>query len=730
MPNPAPRFLHVRDLWDAAQAATLDELGLLVYRSNLLGADRRITNTGGGNTSAKIAATDPLSGAPVEVLWVKGSGGDLRTSTAANFASLYQDRLVALQQTYAGFAPRGPKTEAEDRMVGSYPHCTFGLNPRAPSIDTPLHAFVPRRHVDHMHPDAVIAIAASERAEELTAEIYGDEVAYLPWQRPGFELGLRLQELWAARPGLKGVVLGMHGLISAADDAKACYELTLTLIEKAARFVAARAAARPAFGGPACESLSGARRAEVLTEVLPWLRGRLSVGQRLIATVQDDDAMLRFACSRDAARLAALGTSCPDHFLRTKIEPLFVDWDPAGGDVAALRAKLEAGLDAYRQRYRSYYEACRRPDSPPIRGDDPTVVVIPGVGTIGFGRNKSESRVTTEFYVCATEVMRGAEAVDRYVALPRQEAFDIEYWALEEAKLRRMPAERELARRVVVVVGAGHGIGRAAALRLAADGAHVVCADLDLAAAQRVADELTARHGLGIGVAGTGISGCGPAVAVAVDVTDRASVAAMVDAAVLAYGGLDHLVVTAGIYIAPGRDGRNGDADWRRTFEVNVTGSWLCADEARRIFDLQGLDGSVVLTTSVNATVSKRGSLPYDTSKAAANHLVRELAIELAPRVRVNAIAPATVVAGSTMFGRERVIASLIKYGIAFDEDESDDALRDKLAGFYAERTLTRAPVRPEHQAEAIAFLVSERSSRTTGQVISVDGGLHEAFLR
>ena len=726
---------HVDHLWDDGEAAGLGPVELLVYRSNLLGADRRITNTGGGNTSAKVAAPDPLTGAATEVLWVKGSGGDLRTSVRANFASLYQPKLLALRELYARQPERGVKTPAEDRMVELYPRCAFDCNPRAPSIDTPLHAFVPLAHVDHVHPDAVIALAASADGERLTQEIYGDQVAWLPWQRPGFELALRLEELWRDRPGLLGVVLGGHGLLCGAADAKGCYELTLSLIEMAARSLAERAAeraaGRPNFGGVAVPALDDSRRRELWNDLLPWLRGRVSTpARRQIGTVHDAAALLGFVGSRDAARLSKLGTSCPDHFLRTKIQPLFVAWDPVAESLDLLKERLDDGLARYQVDYREYYEACKRPDSPAIRDVAPSVVLIPGLGMVTWGKNKSESRVTAEFFACAVEVMRGAEAASRYLALPRQEAFDIEYWLLEEAKLRRQPPERELARRVALVVGAGNGIGRAAALRLAADGAAVVCADLELAADERTAAELVAAHGVGVGVAGTGISGCGPAIAAAVDVRDRASVATLMARTVLAYGGLDHVVVTAGVYPAPDREGRNTLEDWRLAFDVNVTGAWLVADEAARIWRAQGLPGSLVLTTSVNAAVAKRGSLAYDSSKAAANHLVRELAIELAPLVRVNAVAPATVVAGSTMFGRERVIASLAKYGIAFTDRDSDDELRQRLAAFYAERTLTRAPVRPEDQAEAIAFLVSDRSSRTTGQVLNVDGGLHEAFLR
>ncbi len=728
--SPAAPFWHVRYLWDAAAAATLSPAELLVYRSNLLGADQRITNTGGGNTSAKVIERDPLTGRELEVLWVKGSGGDLRTSTLANFASLYQDKLLALQAVYAASAPRGPKSPAEDHMAGLFPHCAFNLNPRAPSIDTPLHSFLPAKHVDHMHPNAVIAIAAARRARELTAEIFGEEVAWTPWLRPGFELGLELQRIAASNPGVRGVVLGQHGLINWAGSSRECYELTLGLIEKAARFIEARDQGAATFGGAKYQSLPVARRHEVLGEILPWLRGQISQEQRFVGTVQSDDAMLRFVNSQDAARLAGRGTSCPDHFLRTKIKPLYVDWNPQTEDANALQERLTTGLAQYRADYAAYYQRCKRADSPAMRDPNPTVILIPGMGMIAWGKDKSESRVTAEFYNCAVEVVRGAEAVDEYVALPQQEAFDIEYWLLEEAKLRRMPPEKELARRIVVVVGAGSGIGRAVALRLAHAGAHVVCADVDESAAQATAKELTDLRGSGIGVAGAGISGCGPAIALRADLTDRCSVRELLLRTVLAYGGLDSIVVTAGIFPAPDAAGRITDEQWRQTFDVNVRGSYVLADEARALWARQGLRGSLVLTTSVNAVVSKKGSVAYDTSKAAANHLVRELAVELAPLVRVNGLAPATVVAGSAMFPRDRVIASLAKYGLPWQESEDTEALRARLADFYAQRTLTKAAITPEDQAEAAYFLISDRSAKITGQILVVDGGLQEAFLR
>jgi len=721
---------HVRYGWDDAYADGLDPVERLVYRSNLLGADGRITNTGGGNTSSKIAMADPLTGEEVEVLWVKGSGGDLRTATRDNFSSLYMDKLRGLQAHYHHAPERGPKSPIEDAMVALYGHCTFNLNPRPSSIDTPLHAFVPYRHVDHMHPNAVIAIAAAAHAERLTREIYGDEVVWTPWQRPGFDLGLKLEQLVRDHPRAKGAILGGHGLINWADDDKECYALTLALIERAARYIEARDRGDRTFGGQKYLALDEADRHAVFAAILPWLRGRVGQDKRVVGTVQEDEAILRFVDSHDAPRLAALGTSCPDHFLRTKIKPLYVDWDPQAEDVAALKRKLGAGLEAYRRDYAAYYDAHKHADSPAMRDPNPTVILIPGLGMIAWGKDKSESRVTAEFYNCAVEVMRGAEAVDAYTALPLQEAFDIEYWLLEEAKLQRMPVEKELARRIIAVVGGGSGIGREVALRVAGEGAHVACADLDEAGARATATAITDRHGVGIGVAGSGLSGCGPAVGLPADITDRASVRALLEGVVLAYGGLDAVAVTAGVFVSPDTSGHIPDGRWAQTFAVNVTGLYLVAEEATRIWREQGLPAALVLTTSVNGVVAKTGSMAYDTSKAAANHLVRELAIELAPLARVNGVAPATVVEGSAMFPRERVIASLAKYGIAHAEDEPTEALTEKLAHFYADRTLLRRPITPADQAEAIFLLLGDRLRQTTGQIVTVDGGLHEAFLR
>ncbi|MDB6122255.1 MAG: bifunctional rhamnulose-phosphate aldolase/short-chain dehydrogenase [Pedosphaera sp.] len=734
-------YKYVNNLWNDAEAAKLDPVGRLIYRSNKLGTDQRITNTGGGNTSAKLAETDPLTKKSVEVLWVKGSGGDLRTSTRENFSSLYQDKLISLQQVYASAPQKGPKTPAEDEMVGMYNHCTFNLNPRASSIDTPLHSFIPAKHVDHTHPNAAISMAAAANSVKLTKEIYGDEVVHTPWLRPGFELGLEMQKICKENPKAIGIIMGQHGLINWSDDDKECYFRSLDLIEKAAQYIEEKYAQKggdaAAFGGQLHAALPEELRRKVLAKLLPWLRGQVSQKKRFIATLSDDEKVLRFVNSKDAPRLAELGTSCPDHFLRTKIKPLYIALDSSKCDEASvdkhvetLKQKLAEGLEQYRKDYADYYNRCKRPNSPAMRDPNPTVILIPGLGLIAWGKDKSESRVTAEFYSCAIEVMRGSEAIDKYIALPQQEAFDIEYWLLEEAKLQRMHAEKELARQIIVVIGAGSGIGKEVAHRLVKEGAHIVCVDLNAQGAQATAKEITDKYGLGIGVAGTGISNCGPAIGLACDITNRTSVRAMLDQVALAYGGFDSIALTAGIFFSPDTTGHIPDDKWALTFAINVTGGYIVADEAYKTWLEQGLSGNLVLTTSANAVVAKKGSVAYDTSKAAANHLVRELAIELSPLVRVNGVAPATVVQGSAMFPRERVIASLAKYKIAYKDDEATESLTTKLAQFYADRTLTKSPITPADQAEAFFLLLTKRLSKTTGQVITVDGGLHEAFLR
>src|SRR5215510_2288544 len=589
---------HVKYLWRDEEANKLQGLDRLVYRSNKLGADLTLTNTGGGNTSSKLNERDPLTGEVVEVLWIKGSGGDLRTAKANGFASLYLNKIRTMKPLYLNDPEHGPKTEVEDRMYEMYSHCVFNLNPRACSIDTPLHTFVPYRHVDHLHPNAVIAIAASVRQEELCKKIYGNDVIYVAWQRPGFDIGLLIESLIKQNPQAKGVLLGHHGMSSWANEDKTCYETTLEIIEQAARYIEEHDRGVRTFGGQKHTPLSDPERERIIVETLPFLRGQLSASGRIVATVQGGDAMLRFVNSHDGPRLAELGTSCPDHFLRTKIKPLFVDWNPAMGDVDALKSSLASGLSRYRKEYEEYYNRCKKPNSPAMRDPNPTVVLIPGLGMIAWGKNKSESRVTAEFYNCAIEVMRGAEAVDEYEAMDQQEAFDIEYWLLEEAKLQRMPPEKELDRQIHVIIGAGAGIGRETAHRLVKEGAHIVCVDLNEASAKETADEIIAKYGAGIGVSGTGISNCGVAIGLGCDMTDRESVAAMFEKVMLAYGGIDAVIVTAGVFVPPDKSGRVEDNKWDFTFGINVKGAYIVADEANKIFKKQGLTGNVILTTS------------------------------------------------------------------------------------------------------------------------------------
>jgi rhamnose utilization protein RhaD (predicted bifunctional aldolase and dehydrogenase)/NAD(P)-dependent dehydrogenase (short-subunit alcohol dehydrogenase family) len=728
------KFLE--DRWDDQVAKTLDEPELLRYRSNLLGSDLRITNFGGGNTSSKLTQPDTLSGKPVEVLWVKGSGGDLGSIKRSGFATLYLDKVLSLEQTYPG-------VEREDEMVAMYPLCTFGNNPVAASIDTSLHAFLPFPHVDHLHPDWGIALAASAngkaKMEEFNAE-FGHKLVWLPWQRPGFELGMMLKKIVAETPGCDGVVLGGHGLFTWGNTQRESYLSTITIIDQIGQFIERHAAGEgfQPFSGAKVESRED--RAAIAQGIFPYLRGIVSRKQRWIGSFTDAPKVLEFVNSAEAEKLAHLGTSCPDHFIRTKIRPMFIQWNPAN-DPAELKELIANALETYRAEYSEYYKKHALKDSPAQRDASPTVVLVPGVGMFSFGKNKTEARITGEFYINAIGVMNGAGALGHgvecadipqagpaasadqfsvhrnYVALPPSEAFRIEYWALEEAKIRRQPPEKELSRRIILVVGGGSGIGREVALLAAERGAHVVVADRDTKGAEAVAAETAA-------IAGKEAVAWAP-----IDIRDRKAIRAALDATVKQFGGIDLLINTAAIFPSS-PDGIINDALWALTLEVNVTANHLLTDEARSIFTDQGIDASVVLTSSANAVVAKRGSEAYDVSKAALSHLVRELAVSMAPLVRVNGISPATVVKGSTMFPRDRVIASLTKYNLPFQPEMTDDELRNVLAGFYAKRTLTHQPIDPRDCAQAILFLAGPAARCTTGHLIPVDGGLVEAFLR
>lgn len=728
------RFL--KDLWDEKTAAGLDEPELLRYRSNLLGADLRITNFGGGNTSSKIQQNDPLTGEPTEVLWVKGSGGDLGSIKRQGFATLYLDRVRALEKQYKGVAE-------EDAIVDLYPLCTFGKNPVAASIDTPLHGFLPFPHVDHLHPDWGIALAAAgngkAKMEEFNKE-FNHHLVWVPWQRPGFELAMMLRRAVDENPGCDGIVLGGHGLFTWGQTQRESYVNTITMIDQLGQFVQAHGERRkaPVFGGAAAETRGD--RKELAIELLPHVRGLVSQKKRLIGNYSDLPEVLQFVNSKDAAALAHLGTSCPDHFIRTKIRPLFVPVDHKA-DIPAIKAALGSALEVYRKEYEEYYRAHALPDSPAMRDPNPTVVLIPGIGVFSFGKNKRESRITSEFYTNAIHVMEGATALAgessttdipqagpaapceafkvhaNYVALPVSEAFRIEYWALEEAKIRRQPPEKELSRYIALIVGGASGIGRCAALLAAERGAHVVIADRDRAGAENVAKEAQA------------IAGSEAATVAQIDIRSREAIREALKQVIASFGGVDILINTAAIFPSS-PDGVISDSMWGTTLELNVTSNFLLAEEAAKLFAEQQLESSIVLTSSANAVVPKRGSEAYDVSKAACSHLVRELAVSLSPKVRVNGINPATVVKGSTMFPRDRVIASLNKYKIAFDAASTDEELRTLLSEFYARRTLTHQPIGPEDCAEAILFLASPKTRCTSGHLIPVDGGLPEAFLR
>ncbi|HET7697441.1 MAG TPA: bifunctional rhamnulose-1-phosphate aldolase/short-chain dehydrogenase [Vicinamibacterales bacterium] len=731
---------RLQNLWDDRAAAALESnpLELLRYRSNLLGEDLRITNFGGGNTSSKFELEDPLTGERRRVLAVKGSGGDLRSISASGFAVLYLDKLEALIARYRGEAH-------EDEMVAFYPLCAFGENRVAASIDTPLHAFLPFPHVDHLHPDWAIALAASAngaaRLEEFNRH-YGRNIVWVPWQRPGFELALMLKKAVEEHPGCDGIILGGHGLFTWGTTQRECYVNSIRTIDQMGEFLDAheRRANRPRFGGAAVTH-AVADRESTIAEIFPYLRGAVSSNRRVIGHFDASDEAVAFANSAWAAELCELGTSCPDHFLRTRISPMFIAWNPAKEDVARLRERIDERIVRYRDDYRKYYQAFAEPTSPALRDSNPSVVVIPGLGLFGFGKDKREARITTEFFVNAIHVMQGANALEgesaprtlpqvrrpeqanefrtfhNYVALPRLEAFRIEYWALEEAKLQRMPPEKEFSRKVVVVVGGGSGIGREVALQIARRGGHVVVADANAAAAADVAREAAA------------LSSKEMVQSAALDLTARDTIAAAARAAVLQFGGFDVVINTAAIYPTPDPS-VPAETVWSRTLSINVTSNFVLAQEAAKVLRAQKLPASIVLTGSANAVVPKAGSEAYDVSKAAINHLIRELAIGLGPDIRVNGIAPATVIAGSAMFPRDRVIVALKKYSLPYKDSDSDEELRNTLARFYAQRTITKRPILPIDNANAICWLAGDQSAKTTGHVIPVDGGLPEAFLR
>ena len=689
------------NLWDEQKAAAMTEPERLVYRSNILGSDKRVTNYGGGNTSSKIVQKDPLSGEDVEVLWVKGSGGDSASIKLDGFATLYLDKLVALKKLYRGL-------EHEDEMVGYLPHCTFNLNPRAASIDTPLHAYVPHRYVDHMHPDAIIAIAASKDSKALTRQIFGDSIGWLAWKKPGFELGLWLEKFCMENPDAKGVVLESHGLFTWGDTPKECYETTISFINQAMDWFASNTKGKAVFGGAAVKALDVGERRAIAARLMPKIRGLISADSHMLGHFDNSPAVLEFVNSNTLRPLAALGTSCPDHFLRTKIRPLVIDFDPAKPDVDAVVARLADNVAAYRADYQGYYERCRHENSPAIRDANAVVYLMPGVGMFTFAKDKATARISGEFYVNAINVMRGASSVSDYVGLPEQEAFDIEYWLLEEAKLQRMPKPKALAGRVALVTGGAGGIGKATATRLAQEGACVVLADIDEAALGLARDELSGRFGADV-------------VRTAhIDVTDEAAVAAGYASAAVEFGGIDILVSNAGLASSAPIEETTLEL-WDRNLDILAKGYFLVSREAFRLFRAQGIGGNVVFVASKNGLAASPNAAAYCTAKAAEIHLARCLALEGASeQIRVNVVNPDAVLRGSKIWTGDWKEQRAAAYKMSTDDLEEH----------YRSRSMLKRSVFPEDVAEAIYFLASEMSAKSTGNIINVDAGNAQAFTR
>lgn len=692
---------QLENKWDAARASGMSEPEKLLYRSNLLGSDKRITNYGGGNTSAKVMQPDPLTGNDTEVLWVKGSGGDVGSIKMDGFSTLYMDKLQGIRRLYRGVA-------FEDEMVGYLPHCTFNLNPRAASIDTPLHAYVPQKHVDHMHPDAIIAIAAAKDSKALTQQIFGDTIGWLPWKKPGFELGLWLADFCVKHPKAKGVVLESHGLFTWDDDAEACYALTLNIIQTAMDWFATKTADIEAFGGALHHTLPADQRRAVAARLMPAIRGKVSAKQHMVGHFTDSDAVLEFVNAKDMTRLAALGTSCPDHFLRTKICPLVVDFTPAAPDVEATLAGLSAAIGSYRENYIAYYERCKQDNSPAIRDPNAVVYLIPGVGMITFAKDKATARISGEFYVNAINVMRGADAVSEYQGLPEQEAFDIEYWLLEEAKLQRMPAPKSMAGRVALITGGAGGIGSATAERYLREGACVMLADIDDTALADTAANLSARYSPDV------------VRTVNMDVTsETAIVTAFADIAA-EFGGIDILVSNAGIASsAPVED--TSLAMWNKNMSILSTGYFLVSREAFKAMKVQDIGGALVFVASKNGLAASPNASAYCTAKAAEIHLARCLALEGAPAgIRVNVVNPDAVLKGSKIWQGEWLDQRAGTYGTD----------KEGLEAMYRERSLLKRSVLPEDIAEAAYFFASDLSAKSTGNIINVDAGNVQAFTR
>ncbi|GAO42018.1 bifunctional rhamnulose-1-phosphate aldolase/short-chain dehydrogenase [Flavihumibacter petaseus] len=700
------QFKYVSYLWDDAKAASMagDEVALLIYRSNLLGTDLRLTNYGGGNTSCKTMERDPLSGDHTEVMWVKGSGGDIGTLTRGGLAGLYVDRLRSLEKSYQGRAH-------EDEMVGLFNHCLYDLNSKAPSIDTPLHAFLPFKHVDHLHPDAAIAIAAAADGKSITEELFGGSIGWVEWQRPGFDLGLQLRDCLENNPGIRGIMLGSHGLFTWGDTAYDCYLNTLEVVERCAELVESRAGKKgPAFGGEKIAALEPEARRKQAAALAPYLRGYCSSQQQMIGHFTDDPRVLEFINSNDLDRLAPMGTSCPDHFLRTKISPLVLPLAPDAdlSDAVALSAKLVPAFEGYRRSYAAYYNAAKHKDSPSMRDPNPVILLYPGVGMFSFAKDKQTARVAAEFYINAINVMRGAEAISAYTALPRQEAFDIEYWLLEEAKLQRMPKPKPLSGKIAMVTGSGGGIGKAIARKFLEEGACLLLNDINGIRLVDATKELTATFGKDV------VTG------VVLDVTDEKSAAAAFEAAALQFGGIDIIVNNAGISISKSITDHSLE-EWDRLYDILVKGQFIVSKAGTVILRKQAMGGDILNIVSKNAVVAGPNNAGYGSAKAAQAHMTRLLAAELGgDRIRVNAVNPDAVIADSNIWAGGWAEGRAKAYGVTVEE----------LPAYYAKRTLLNEIILPEDIAAACFALVGGLLRKSTGNFINVDGGVAMGFYR
>jgi rhamnulose-1-phosphate aldolase/alcohol dehydrogenase len=700
------KFRHVSYLWDEKKASELagDEVALLIYRSNLLGADLRLTNYGGGNTSCKAMAKDPLTGKETEIMWVKGSGGDIGTLKRSGLAALYVDRLRSLTNVYRGI-------QYEDEMVELFNHCIYDLQSKAPSIDTPLHGFLPFKHIDHLHPDAAIAIAAAKDGKRITRELFNGTIGWVEWQRPGFDLGLKLRQCVEETPGIRGIMLGSHGLFTWGDTAYESYMNTLEVVERCAEYLEENLGKRrPVFGGAKLKSTDKAQRLEQAAALAPILRGFCSSQTRMIGHFTDDDRVLEYINSKDLDRLAPMGTSCPDHFLRTKISPLVLTLSPDQdlSDVKAIKEKLAPAFESYRAMYREYYETCKHPDSPPIRDANPVVILYPGIGMFTFAKDKQTARVAAEFYINAINVMKGAEAISEYTSLPRQEAFNIEYWLLEEAKLQRMPKPKPLSGKIALVTGSAGGIGKAILKKFADEGACVIISDNDQNRLAEAESDFKKVYGKDVFASSL------------MDVTNSDNIRQAMKTAALAFGGIDIIVSNAGISISKPLEDHT-EKDWDLLYDILVKGQFMITQAGVNVMRKQGLGGDVLNIVSKNALVSGPNNAGYGSAKAAQLHLSRLNAAELgADKIRVNVVNPDAVIADSKIWAGAWAEGRAKAYGVKVEE----------LPAFYAKRTLLNEVILPEDIANACFAFVGGLLNKSTGNVLNVDGGVAPGFVR